>query len=72
MVSDQGGGFKYPNPVSSVSDQHSTISYYVVENINRRTAEQGTAEYRSENIALLLFKNFCCSNSLFDIRYFKI
>jgi len=25
-----------------------TVSYHVVENMNSRTAEQGTAEYRSE------------------------
>jgi hypothetical protein len=25
-----------------------TVSYQVIENMNRRTAEQGTAEYRSE------------------------
>ena len=33
--------------------QHSTTSYDVVENMNRRTAEQGTAEYRSEKHCLI-------------------
>ncbi len=37
------------------------------ENMNRRTAEQGTAEYRSEKHCLTPFKNFCCSKFL--VRY---
>jgi hypothetical protein len=39
--------------------------------MNRRTAEQGTAEYRSKKIALLLSKTSAVRNSLFDIRYSK-
>jgi hypothetical protein len=35
--------------------------------MNRRTAEQGTAEYRSEKHFLVPFKNFCCSKFL--VRY---
>ena len=37
------------------------------KNMNRRTAEQGTAEYRSEKNCLIPFKNFCCSKFL--VRY---
>ena len=53
--------------VSPVNAQHSTMSYHVVENMNSRTAEQGTAEYRSEKHCLTAFKNFCCSKFL--VRY---
>jgi hypothetical protein len=60
------------NPVSSVIAQHSTISYYVLENMNRRTAEQGTAEYRSEKHCFTAFKNFCCSKFLVRYSIFKI
>jgi len=56
---------KWPNNV-----QHSTTSYDVVENMNRRTAEQGTAEYRSKKHYLLLSNTSAVRNSLFDIRYF--
>jgi hypothetical protein len=35
--------------------------------MNRRTAEQGTAEYRSENIFLFFTKTSAVRNSLFDI-----
>jgi hypothetical protein len=38
--------------------------------MNRRTAEQGTAEYRSEKHYLLLLNTSAVRNSLFDIRYF--
>ncbi len=58
--------------VSPVNAQHSTMSYHVVENMNRRTAEQGTAEYRSEKHFLILFKNFCCSKFLVRYSIFKI
>jgi hypothetical protein len=42
-------------------------SYQVVENINRRTAEQGTAEYRSEKHFYISFNNFCCSKLSFGL-----
>jgi hypothetical protein len=58
------GATKPPDPVSPVSAQHSTISYQIFKNMNRRTAEQGTAEYRSEKHCLIPFKNFCCSKFL--------
>jgi hypothetical protein len=32
--------------------------------MNSRTAEQGTAEYRSEKYCPTAFKNFCCSKFL--------
>ena len=38
-----------------------------VENMNRRTAEQETAEYRSEKHCIIPLKNFCCSKFL--VRY---
>ena len=60
------------DPVSPVSTQHSTISYQVFDNMNRRTAEQGTAEYRSEKHCLIAFKNFCCSKFLVRHSIFKI
>jgi hypothetical protein len=44
----------------------------VLENMNRRTAEQGTAEYRSEKHCLIAFKNFCCSKFLVRYSIFKI
>jgi hypothetical protein len=62
-------GATKPDPVYPVSTQHSTISYPVFENMNRRTAEQGTAESRSEKHCLIAFKNFCCSKFL--VRYLK-
>ena len=37
--------------------------------MNSRTAEQGTAEYRSEKHCLIAFKNFYCS--IFDIQNIK-
>jgi hypothetical protein len=37
------------------------------ENMNRRTAEQGTAEYRSEKHCLTPLKTSVVRNSLFDI-----
>jgi len=43
-----------------------------VENMNRRTAEQETAEYRSEKHCLIPFKNFCCSKFLVRYSIFKI
>jgi|GEM_PF-2999703 hypothetical protein len=43
------------------------LNYQVVENMNRRTAEQETAEYRSEKHCPISFKNFCCSKFL--VRY---
>ncbi len=48
------------------------ISYQVVETMNSRTAEQGTAEYRSEKYCLTAFKNFCCSKFLVRYSIFKI
>jgi hypothetical protein len=39
--------------------------------MNRRTAEQGTAEYRSKKHYLLLSNTSAVRNSLFDIRYSK-
>jgi hypothetical protein len=42
------------------------------KNMNRRTAEQGTAEYRSEKHCLISFKNFCCSKFLVRYSIFKI
>jgi hypothetical protein len=66
------GAIKPPDQVSPVSAQHSTISYQVVENMNRRTAEQRTAEYRSEKYCLTSFKNFCCSKFLVRYSIFKI
>ncbi len=55
-----------------LSAQDSTISYQVVESMNSRTAEQGTAEYRSEKYWLTAFKNFCCSKFLVRYSIFKI
>jgi hypothetical protein len=49
------------------SQQRAAIAYRVVENLNRRTAEQGTVEYRSEKHCLTASKNFCCSKFL--VRY---
>jgi hypothetical protein len=40
--------------------------------MNSRTAEQGTAEYRSEKHCLTAFKNFCCSKFLVRYSIFKI
>jgi hypothetical protein len=60
-----------PNPVSPLSTQHSTISYHALENINRRTAEHGTAEYRSEKHCLISLKTSAVRNSLFDIQNSK-
>ncbi len=37
------------------SRQNAAGSYRVVKNMNRRTAEQGTVEYRSEKYFLILF-----------------
>ena len=54
------------------SVQDSTISYLVVESVNRRTAEQGTAEYRSEKHCFIPFNNFCCSKFLVRYSIFKI
>ena len=54
-------------PQAPASVQDSTISYLVVENMNRRTAEQGTAEYRSEKYNLTALKTSAVRNSLFDI-----
>ncbi len=53
--------------VSGVNVEDSGVSYQVFENMNRRTAEHGTAEYRSEKHCLIPFKNFCCSKFL--VRY---
>jgi hypothetical protein len=39
--------------------------------MNRRTTEQGTAEYRSEKHYLMLSNTSAVRNSLFDIRYSK-
>ena len=39
------GARRAPDPVSTVSAQHSAVHYQVTKNMNRRTAEQGTAEY---------------------------
>jgi hypothetical protein len=50
---------KWPNSV-----QHSTTSYDVLENMNRRTAEQGTAEYRSKKHYLLLSNTSAVRNSV--------
>jgi hypothetical protein len=61
-----------PDAVSPVGAEHLTISYHVIENMNRRTAEQGTAEYRSEKHFLILSKNFCCSKFLVRYSIFKI
>jgi hypothetical protein len=80
ITSSKGRGFNLPlegatkpsDPVSPVGAQHSTISYHIVENMNRRTAEQGTAEYRSEKHCLNPFKNFCCSKFLVRYLIFKI
>ena len=41
---------------------------FVGGELNSRTAEQGTAEYRSEKIYLLL-QTSSVRNSLFDVRY---
>jgi hypothetical protein len=49
-----------PAPVLPLSPLHATISYHIFDNMNRRTAEQETAEYRSEKHCPILFKNFCC------------
>ena len=65
------GVTRQQDPVSPASAQHSTISYLVVENMNSRTAEQGTAEYRSEQIFLFLSITSAVRNSLFVIRYSK-
>ncbi|MGB6281343.1 MAG: hypothetical protein WBG91_14110, partial [Syntrophobacteria bacterium] len=54
------------------SVQDSTISYQVFENMNSRTAEQGTAEYRSAKHFLIPFNNFCCSKFLVRYLIFKI
>jgi hypothetical protein len=58
---------KPPDPISPVTAQHSTVCYQVVENMNRRTAEQETAECRSEKHCIIPSKNFCCSKFL--VRY---
>ena len=76
----KGGGFdlplegatKAPDPVSPVSAQHATISYQADENMNRRTAEQGTVEYRSVKHYFAPFKNFCCSKCLVRYSIFNI
>ena len=61
-----------PNPVFPIRSKRSAFRYQGVENINRRTAEQGTAEYRSEKIIVLfLSKTSAVGNSLFHIRYSK-
>jgi len=46
-----------PTSVSETagSRQDAAGSYRVVKNMNRRTAEQGTVEYRSEKHFLILF-----------------
>jgi hypothetical protein len=46
-----------PTSVSKTagSRQNAAGSYRVVKNMNRRTAEQGTVEYRSEKYFLILF-----------------
>jgi len=44
-----------------------TISYQNAENMNSRTAEQGTVEYRSKKYCFTALKNFCCSKFL--VRY---
>jgi len=64
------GARRAPDPVSSVSAQ--LFAYQVTENMNRRTAEQGTAEYRSKKYCLVAFKNFCCSKFLVRYSIFKI
>ena len=56
-----------PPPVFPVSDLSATISDHVFKNMNRRTAEQETAEYRSEKTLSYSFKNFCSSK--FCIQY---
>jgi len=76
----KGSGFALPlkgarkllDRVSPVSAQHSTIWDKVFENMNRRTAEQGTAEYRSEKYCFIPFKNFCGSKFLVRYSIFKI
>jgi len=61
------------DPVSPVSTQHSTISYQVFDNMNRRTAESagGGQNIEVKNIVSLLSKTSAVRNSLFDIRYSK-
>jgi hypothetical protein len=66
------GATKQADTVSPVSTQHSTIRYKVVVNTNRRTAEQGTEECRTEKYCLTAFKNFCCSKFLVRYSIFKI
>jgi hypothetical protein len=66
------GGATKSDPASPVSTQQTIISYQVFENMNRRTAEQGTAEYRSEKHYLIAFENFCCSKFLVRYSIFKI
>jgi len=56
-----------PDPVSRVRAQASTIRNQVFENMNRRTAKQGTAEYRSEKHCLILSKTSAVRNFLFDL-----
>jgi hypothetical protein len=54
----------------------SHISYQVFENMNRRTAEQRTAEYRSEKHCLIALLSHCFQElllfeipcSIFDIQ----
>jgi hypothetical protein len=60
-------------PVSPVGAQHPTISYHVVENMNRRTAESagGGQNIEVKNIVLFFSKISAVRNSLFDIRYSK-
>ena len=65
-------GVTKSDPVSPVSAYHSPISYQLFEHMNRRTAEQGTAECRSEKHCLIPFNNFCCSKFLVRYSIFKI
>ncbi len=66
------GATKPQDQISPVGALHETISYQVFENMNRRTAEQGTAEYRSEKHCFTPFRNFCCSKFLVRHSIFKI
>jgi hypothetical protein len=44
----------------------------MVQNTEYRTAEQGTAEYRSEKYCLAALKTSAVRNFLFDILRFKV
>jgi hypothetical protein len=57
------------SPDFPVSDLPATINVHFFKNMNRRTADQGTAEYRREKLYLILSKTSAVRNSVFDIRY---